>query len=114
MKIEDMNVTSPALSLLQSMTSGDTTSDLFSIIYGQGTASSVDPVSSLISAEKNQTKDIAQQAKDPETKSAINHFLSAVAKASDLKTLMADPIARDVLLTSNGLGDQSDYTALAT
>lgn len=109
-----MNVTSPALSLLQSMTSGNTTSDLFSIIYGQGTASSVDPVASLLSAEKNQTKDIAQQAKDPETKSAISHFLSAVAKAPDLKTLLADPIARDVLLTSNGLGDQSAYTALAT
>lgn len=113
-KIGDMNVTSPALSLLQSMTSGNTTGDLFSIIYGQGTASSVDPVASLISAEKNQTKNIAQQAKDPETKSAISHFLSAVAKAPDLKTLLADPIARDVLLTSNGLGDQSAYTALAT
>lgn len=109
-----MNITSPALSLLQSLTSGSTTGDLFSIIYGQGAGTSVDPVSSLISAEKNETKYIAQQAKDPETKSAISHFLSVVAKAPDLKTLLADPIARDVLLTANGLGNQSDYTALAT
>ena len=109
-----MNVSSPALSILQSLTSSNTTSNLFSIIYGQGTTASADPVSSLISAEANQTKDIALQAKDPQTKSAINHFLSAVAKAPDLKTLLADPIARDVLLTANGLGDQSSYTALAT
>ena len=111
---EAMNITSPALSILQSLTSNNTTSNLFSIIYGQGTTATADPVSSLISAEKDQTKDIALQAKDPETKSAISHFLSAVAKAPDLKTLLADPIARDVLLTANGLGDQSSYTALAT
>lgn len=109
-----MNVTSPALSMLQSLTSGDATTNLFGIIYGQNTGGSVDPVSSLIVAEKNQTKYVARQANDPQTKSAVSHFLSVVAKAPDLKTLLADPIARDVLLTANGLGDQSSYTALAT
>lgn len=109
-----MTITSPALSLLQSMNTGNSTADLFSIIYGQSGSTSSDPVSSLLLAEKNETKNVAQQAKDPETKSAVNHFLSVVAKATDLKTLLADPIARDVLLTANGLGDQSSYTALAT
>ena len=44
----------------------------------------------------------------------MNHFLDVVAKAKDLKTVLQDPIARKVLLTANGLGDQTDYTALAT
>ena len=28
--------------------------------------------------------------------------------------MLADPVARKVLLTANGLGDQTDYAALAT
>ena len=96
------------------MTSDSTTSDLFSIIYGQSAGATVDPIGALTSAEKNETKGVIQQANDPETKSAINHFLAVVAKAPDLKTLLADPVARDVFLSANGLGDQSAYTALAT
>lgn len=109
------SVTSSALYLLQSMNSATGTSDLFSIISGQtATGGSTDPVSALVLAEANQTKDIKQQEKDPETSRDISHFLAVVAKAPDLKTLLADPIARSVLLTANGLGDQADYTALAT
>ena len=37
-----------------------------------------------------------------------------LAKAKDTKSLLADPIARKFLLTANRLGDQADYTALAT
>ena len=106
---------STALYLLQSMSSSSTTADLFSIISGQTTSSgSTDPVAALVSAETNQTKDVQQQEKDPQTSHDISHFLAAVAKAPDLTTLLKDPIARNVLLTANGLGDQSDYTALAT
>lgn len=110
-----MSISSVALSLLQGMNSSSTASDLISIINGQTSGStSVDPVSALISAEKNQTQDIAQQANDPETQRDVNHFLSVVASSNDLPTLLNDPIARNVLLTANGLGDQTDYTALAT
>ena len=110
-----MSITSPALYLLQSMNSSSTTTDLVSIINGQTTSgSSTDPVAALVSAETNQTKDVQQQEKDPQTSHDISHFLAAVAKAPDFATLMQDPIARNVLLTANGLGDQSDYTALAT
>lgn len=109
-----MNISSPALSLLQSITSNSINTDLFSIIYGQTGGATVDPVGALASAEKNETRGVTQQSNDPETKSAINHFLAVVAKAPDLKTLLADPVARDVFLSANGLGDQSAYTALAT
>ena len=106
--------TSPALYLLQSLNSNSTTADLFSIINGQSsTGSTIDPVVALVSAETNQTKDVTQQENDPATSHDISHFLAAVAKAPDLKTLLQDPIARNVLLTANGLGDQTDYTALA-
>ncbi len=109
------SITSPALSLLQSLTSNSQTPDLFSIIGGQTTSgSSTDPVAALSAAEKNQTKAVQQQEKDPQTSREISHFLAVVAKAPDLATLLHDPIARNVLLTANGLGDQADYTALAT
>ena len=107
-------ITSPALSLLTSLNSANATPSLLSILYGSGTLSGGNPVVALIQAEKNQTKAVATQEKDPQTKRDVDRFLAAVAKAPDLKTLLADPSARKVLLTANGLGDQVDYTALAT
>lgn len=107
-------ITSPALSLLASLNSANSAPSLISILYGGGTPSGGDPVAALIQAETNQTKSVTNQEKDPQTKRDVDRFLAAVAKAPDLKTLMADPSARKVLLTANGLGDQVDYTALAT
>ena len=111
-----MSINSSAgLYLLQSLSSSSSTTDLSSIINGQTTkGASGDPVAALVLAEKNQAKAIKQQEKDPQTSQQISHFLTVVAKAPDLKTLLKDPIARNVLLTANGLGSQSDYTALAT
>ena len=108
------SITSPALSLLQSLnTSGG--ADLLSILYGGGSSGlSADPVAAFTRAEANQTKSIDAQAKDPQTKRDTDHFLAVVAKAADLKTVLDDPIARKVLLTANGLGDQADYRALAS
>lgn len=97
------------------MTGTGSTANLFNIIGGQTLGiGGTDPVVALISAERNEAKSVQQQENDPQTKRDISHFLDAVAKAPDLKTLLADPIARNVLLTANGLGDQADYTALAT
>ena len=103
-----------ALYLLQSANSGSSTADLFSIISGQGGQAATDPIAALKSAETNQAKNIATQEKDPSTSRDISHFLSVVAKAPDLATLLNDPTARKVFLTANGLGDQTDYVALAT
>ncbi len=107
-------ISSPALSLLQSLTASSGSGlDLASILYGGGTTTGGDPVAALVNAEGNQTKAIATQAKDPQTKRDTDHFLAVVAKATDLKTVLTDPIARKVLLTANGLGNQTDYPALA-
>ncbi|MBV8912257.1 MAG: DUF1217 domain-containing protein [Acetobacteraceae bacterium] len=65
-------------------------------------------------AERDQTKDVAAEANDPSVKRDIDAFKTALSKAKDLPSLLADPTARKVLLTANGLGDQTDYTALAT
>ncbi len=109
-----INNANSALSLLSSVTANNGSGDLTSILYGGGQVSSGDPVASFINAETNQTKSVARQAKDPSTKRDVTHFLAVVQKAPDLKTLLADPIARKVFLTANGLGDQTDYAALAT
>ena len=109
-----INNGSSALSLLSSLTANSGSSDLIGALYGGGQTASGDPVASLVRAEANQTKDVARQAKDPSTKRDLEHFLAVVKKAPDLKALLADPTARKVFLTANGLGDQTEYAALAT
>ncbi len=106
-------VGSSALSILQSLTGSY--SSLYGALSGNGgRASGVDPVASLVLAEKTQSTAVAKQAKEPQTKRDIDHFNAVLAKAKDVKTLLADPVARKVLLTANGLGDQTDFAALAT
>ncbi len=106
---------SVALSLLSGITGSSGSPDLVSIANGLGgTGSTVDPVSALTQAETNETKDVAIQAQQPTTKAEINRFLAVVGKASTLQDIMKDPTARKVFLSANGLGDQVDYTALAT
>jgi len=101
-----------ALSLMQAMNSGS--NGLLDALYGAQQSSGGDPVQALQSAEKNQTTAIANEAKQPDVARDIAAFQAAVAKAPDAKTLLADPVARKVLLTANGLGGQTDYAALAS
>lgn len=104
---------STALSLLQSMNTNNT--GLLDALYGSSSnASSGNPITALQTAVRDQTKDVAAEANDPQVKRDVDAFRAAVAKATDVKSLLADPAARKVLLTANGLGDQTDYTALAT
>lgn len=65
-------------------------------------------------AEAGRAKGIAAEAKDPAVAQDVAAFRKAVALAKDLKSLLANPQARKVLLTANGLADQVDYTALVT
>jgi len=81
---------------------------------GAATGSGGNPASALALAERNQAKDIAQIAKQPQAARAIATFTAAVAAAKDPATLLRNPQVLDVLLTANGLGDQSSYTALAS
>lgn len=75
---------------------------------------SVLPSETVQQAEAGRTKGIAAEAKDPGVALDVAAFRKAVASAKDLKSLLANPLARKVLLTANGLADQADYTALVS
>lgn len=98
-----------------SMGSGyfDVGTNLLQILYGRPQASGMDPVAALQQAVKNRDKGVAAAAGQPLAKREIAAFRAAVAKAADVKALLADPVARKVLLTANGLGSQAEYGALA-
>jgi hypothetical protein len=91
-------------------------SGLLETLYGFGTSTSagnVDPVVALTTAEANETKDVALEAKQPDVQRDIVAFSAAVAAAKSPADILGNPTALKVLLTANGLGDQLAYTALA-
>ncbi|MGI4975403.1 MAG: DUF1217 domain-containing protein [Janthinobacterium lividum] len=100
-----------------SMLFGGSSSDdngIMSILAGNGGgASATNPIAALNSAEVNQTKDIAATAKDPQVARDLATFTKAVTGATSVTQLLANPTVMKILLTSNGLGDQVSYTALA-
>ncbi len=88
-----------------------------SVLYSGGASSAAgsgNPIQALADAEKNQTKKIAAEAKQPDVQRDLNAFLKAVHGAKDVKSLLANPAVQKVLLTANGLADQIGFTALAT
>jgi hypothetical protein len=85
---------------------------IYSTSNGTSTVSS-DPLGALASAEANSTKDIAQTEAQPQVARDIATFKAAVAAAKTPEALLQNPTVLKVLLTANGLGDQSAYTALA-
>ena len=93
----------------------DTTLLLLSALYGGGRASfgTGDPVAALNQAQKTQTTQVAAEAKTPAVARTIAQFTQAVNSAKDVATLLKNPVVLTVLLTANGLGDQSAYSALA-
>jgi hypothetical protein len=107
-----MTIDASVLSLFPAST--DTTGTLLGIIYGGTAASSGgDPLPALQDAETNETKDVAAVAAQPDVARDIAAFRAAVASAKTPADLLNNPQALTVLLTANGLGDQTDYTALA-
>ena len=90
----------------------DAGSSILSALYGKPTASG-NPITALKSAETNQTKDIAATAAEPAVSRDIAAFTTAVQKATSVTQLLDNPTVLKVLLTANGLGNQTQYTALA-
>lgn len=109
--------TSYLTSLYGSVSSGGVPS-LLDTLYGRSgqaaNASGQTPVQALRSAETNQTQDIKATAAQPTVQHAIAAFTKAVQSATSVAQLLADPSVMKVLLTANGLSDQTGYTALAT
>ena len=81
--------------------------------YGFGSSCGGNPVVALQQAIRTRTKSVAAVALQPQIKRDVAAFRAAVAAAPDLKALLANPAARRVLLTANGLGSQVDNRALA-
>ena len=105
-------------SMLFTSSSSNTTSSLLGALYG-GTSSStnassgIDPLTALTLAQKNETKDVANEAKSPTVARDIALFQQGIAKAKDIKTALQNPNVLKVLLTANGLGSQTAFPALA-
>lgn len=90
--------------------------DLLQTLYqgaASGSASGMDPLQALNQAEANQTSDIQMTAQQPDVARAIGQFTAGVKNATSVQQLLQDPAVLQVLLTANGLGDQTQYTALA-
>jgi hypothetical protein len=101
--------------LSASVGSGD---PVLSALYGAGSkasgSSGQTPVAALLSAQRNQPREVAMTAAEPTVKHTIASFTQAVTDAKSVKQLLADPTVMNVLLTANGMKDQIGYTALAT
>ena len=85
------------------------------VAASSGTAvSSGNPILDLKLAEQNETKDVAQEAKNPTVVRDLQAFTQGIANAKDISTALQNPNVLKVLLTANGLGDQVQYPALAS
>jgi hypothetical protein len=93
-------------------TSNNLLTTIYSTSNGTATVSS-DPLGALAQAEANSAKDIAQTEAQPQVARDIATFRAAVASAKTPQALLQNPTVLKVLLTANGLGDQTAYTALA-
>jgi Protein of unknown function (DUF1217) len=90
---------------------------LLNTLYGGGgqtPGSAGTPVQALQSAELNQTQDIKLTAAQPTVQHTITAFTQAVKGAKSVAQLLANHAVMKVLLTANGMGDQTGYTALVT
>jgi Protein of unknown function (DUF1217) len=113
-----MSISTSYLTSLYSSVSNGGVPSLLDTLYGRAgqsaNASGQTPVQALRSAETNQTQDIKATAAQPTVQHAIAAFTKAVQSATSVAQLLADPSVMKVLLTANGLSDQTGYTALAT
>ncbi len=107
-----MYLNSNILSLLPTATGTGAT--ILGLLSGGGTVSSGNPIAALQTALSTETKGVAAAAAEPQTRREIANFRAAVAAAKSPAELLANPDARKVLLTANGLGSQSDYAGLVT
>jgi len=66
----------------------------------------------LASAEKNEAKQLAQVAKDPQIVRDLTRYEKVLRNAKTIEDVLDDPIARKVLMTANGLKADVDNIGL--
>ncbi|MBV9809207.1 MAG: DUF1217 domain-containing protein [Solirubrobacterales bacterium] len=90
---------------------------LLQTLYGgggqQGVADPSQSLQALSQAEANQTQGIQATVQQPAVQRAITQFTAAVKSATSVQQLLSNPNFLQVFLTANGLGDQTQYTALS-
>jgi hypothetical protein len=102
-----------------SSSSSSASTNILSALYGGSSSSTtgtsdLNPITALKIAQTNQTADIATEEKTPAVQVAIQAFTKAVNSATSVQSLLSDPNFLNVFLTANGLGSQTQYTALAS
>lgn len=85
---------------------------MFGVSLGAAGAGMGNPILALQQAIRTRGKSVAAAAQQPSVKRDVAAFRAAVASAPDAKALLANPAARRVLLTANGLEQQADSKAL--
>lgn len=113
-----MNINSAMASLLFANTSSTAGSIDFSFLTqassGATTSVNVGSVkSALVNAEKNEARQLAQTAKDPQIQKDLARYEKVVKNAKTIDDVFNDPIARKVLMTAHGLKADIDNIALA-
>src|SRR5271170_4010817 len=98
-------------------TTSNSAGNLLSILDGTSTqatsVSTSNPVNALTQAQKDETQEIKTTSQEPAVQREIAAFTPAVQTATSPQQLLKNPTVLQVLLTANGLGDQTSYTALA-
>lgn len=68
--------------------------------------------SALVNADKNEAKQLAQAAKDPQVVKDLARYEKVLKSAKSIDDVLNDPIARKVLMTANGLKADVDNIGL--
>jgi Protein of unknown function (DUF1217) len=92
------------------------TSPLLAALYASGAAGAAsggDPLAALTLAQKNETRDVAAEAKTPTVARDLAAFQKGIANAKTIQDALLNPDVLKVLLTANNLASQLAYPALA-
>jgi hypothetical protein len=77
-----------------------------------GTADAGSIKIALVNAEKNEAKQLAQVARDPQVVRDLTRYEKVLRNAETIDDVLDDPIARKVLMTANGLKADVDNIGL--
>lgn len=108
----NLSALSLAYSLLPRASGGINVASFYGGASGTATFSAANAHVALKQAEANEAKQLEQTAKDPAVQRDLARYERVVKEAETVDDVLDDPIARRVLLTANGLGDQADYVGL--
>lgn len=101
-----------AYSLLPQSSGGINVAAFYGGTGGAASFSAANAHVALKQAEANEARQLEQAAKDPAVKRDLARYERVVKEAETVDDVLNDPVARRVLLTANGLGDQADYLGL--